>query len=77
MTAEQIREFNGKHVGRAFVVSTQTQTHFMHGETLCIMLEQLYSVAFKEQRTRKLCLQTALPYLPENDPFKKVDDIYL
>lgn len=50
MSSEQLHEFNLKNKGIAYCLTSGTRSHFMCGETYAVMLEQLYSVAFANQR---------------------------
>lgn len=47
-----MQEFNLAHQGKAYVLSSQSGTHFMNGEVLSIMQEQLWSQAFHLQRAK-------------------------
>jgi len=52
MKSSEMTEFNKKHHGYAMVFSSTTDSHFMTGETLCMVYEQLYSPALALQRKR-------------------------
>lgn len=54
MTAEEMRSFNVEFAGRAMVCTSGSNTHFMRGETLIEMMEQMISPALTIQRERLL-----------------------
>ena len=54
MSTELMNEFNDTHRGVALVISSGSSTHFMNGTSFLLVLEQLYSEAFKRQRDRFL-----------------------
>ena len=49
---DQIHSFNMANKGTAMVISSGSKTHFMSGEILVEVFEQLYGVAFARQRQR-------------------------
>ena len=56
LSAEAIKQFNEKHAGRAMVLTSGTSSHFMTGDTLVQVYEQLYSPALALQRAKTLKL---------------------
>lgn len=54
MSSEEMAKYNAKNVGHSFVVSSGSKSHFMCGETLAVMMEQLLSPALELQRQRQL-----------------------
>ena len=57
MSAAEMAQFNQAHHGYSMVVSSGTSTHFMQGENLCQLMEQLYSPAFHIQRQKPLACE--------------------
>lgn len=56
--APEIRAWNSKHVGLAYIVSSGTQSHFMQSNTLLEVFDQCYSAAVKLQRNKFLGVRT-------------------
>ena len=52
--AASMREWNAKHVGASYIISTETSSHFMHSNSLLEIYDQCYSVAFHLQRKKIL-----------------------
>ncbi|CAL1164996.1 unnamed protein product [Cladocopium goreaui] len=50
--AASMREWNAKHVGASYIISTETSSHFMHSNSLLEIYDQCYSVAFHLQRKK-------------------------
>ena len=53
MSTELMNQFNDQHRGVAMAISSGSSTHFMNGTSFLLVLEQLYSEAFKRQRERE------------------------
>ena len=49
---EDVVSYNKSHHGRSMIVFSGTGSHFMSGEVLLQVFEQLYSPAFAAQRAR-------------------------
>jgi hypothetical protein len=47
-----MKEYNLANAGRSLVLSSETASHFMSGESLLVIYEQLYSAAFAQQRAK-------------------------
>ena len=53
MPSAEIQKWNREHVGRSLIITSQTPTHFMNGEILVVIMEQLFSPALEAQRARQ------------------------
>lgn len=54
LTASEINAYNMSNYGRSYIMTSSTKSHFMTGEVMACLLEQLYSPAFAQQRARYL-----------------------
>ena len=54
LSSEKMKEYNLANAGRSLVLSSETASHFMSGESLLVIYEQLYSAAFAQQRAKWL-----------------------
>lgn len=65
ISGQDIVDYNLKNYGRSMVVTSGGSSHFMTGETMMIMMEQLISPALKLQRER--CLSAVyVQHIPVN-----------
>lgn len=62
MSQQDIHSFNLKHYGKAWIMTSGTSSHFMSGECLAVMLEQVISPALQLQRKKHRGLQQVLLY---------------
>ena len=53
MTHAQMTEWNKTHIGRSYVLSSGTKSHFMSADTLLQVFEQVYSPALQMQREKR------------------------
>lgn len=54
LTREEMTTWNRANLGRSYVLSSCTPSHFMSGETWAVLLEQLISPALQLQREKQL-----------------------
>ena len=52
LSPEKMKAYNLAHAGQSLVLSSETSSHFMSGESLLVIYEQLYSAAIAQQRAK-------------------------